>query len=228
MQSFFITAPGTGIGKTLVTTALCWQLRQQGKTVTALKPVITGYDASDPENDTALILKSCGLAPTPQLMETVSPWRFSAPLAPGMAAAREGKTIDIEALTGFCREHAGLQSDVVLVEGAGGVMAPLSDAHTALDWIEALGWPVILVAGSYLGALSHTLTALEALRGRDVAVRAIAVSESAGGSVSLDGTVRALEKFIPATTPIAKLPRLTVRRELWKAAPLVSWMINES
>ena len=58
MKPFFITSTGTGIGKTLTTTSLCWQLRQQGKSVTALKPVISGYDPIDLDNDSAKILKS--------------------------------------------------------------------------------------------------------------------------------------------------------------------------
>ena len=62
---FFITGAGTEIGKTLVTTSLCWQLKQRGHQVTALKPVITGYDAKDDNNDAALILKSCGVTASP-------------------------------------------------------------------------------------------------------------------------------------------------------------------
>jgi dethiobiotin synthetase len=177
MDSFFITSIGTGIGKTLVTTALCSQLRQQGKKVTALKPIVSGFTYDDPESDPALILQSCGLMPTKALIDTISPWRFAAPIAPNMAALSEGKTIDLDKVIAYCRDHTNLKSDAVLLEGAGGVMAPISDQYTMLDWMEGLQWPVILVAGSYLGSLSHTLTAVEALRGRGVPVRALVISE---------------------------------------------------
>jgi dethiobiotin synthetase len=224
MPAYFITSSGTDIGKTMVTTTLAWQLRQQGKTVTALKPVITGYDEHDPGNDTALILKSCGLKPTPALMKTISPWRFAAPLAPNMAAAKEGITLSLNPLVEFCREHATLESDIVLVEGVGGVMVPLNENETVLDWMKALGWPAILVVGSYLGSISHTLTALAALQSAHVPVRALVVSESAGSQVTLDDTAATLGKFMPPHIPIVKVPRWRESPELWKMMPLISWM----
>lgn len=224
MPSFFITGSGTGVGKTLVMTILCWQLRQSGKTVTALKPVITGYNPEDAGNDAALILKSCGLVSSPALMATIAPWRYRAPLSPSMAAAQEGNPVDVEALAQFCRDHAALESDVVLAEGVGGVMSPLTETQTVLDWMEALGWPVILASGSYLGALSHTLASLEALKSRRIRVQALVVSESEGSPVSLVETAVALEKFLPSALPVVKLPRIGGKGELWKQAPPISWM----
>jgi dethiobiotin synthetase len=227
MQPFFITGIDTDIGKTLVTTTLCWQLRQMGKQVTALKPIITGYDPNDQMSDSALILKSCGLSPTPQLMETISPWRYKAQLAPNMAAAHEGKPpVDVDAIVKYCREHAALQSDVLLVEGAGGLMAPINDHHTTLDVMRTLAWPVILVAGNYLGALSHTLTAVEVLRSRGLSMRALIVNQSDKSPVSLEDTTATLQRFIPSDIPIVKMPRLTGKEDLWKAAPLISWIIS--
>lgn len=223
-QPFFITSTGTGIGKTLVTTALCWQLKQQKKSVTAIKPVITGFDGRDMESDTALILQSCGLKPTPQMVKAISPWHFTAPLAPNMAAAKEGKTIDFNDVVQFCRDHTTLESDIVIAEGAGGVMAPLDDMHTMLDLMQQLGWPVVLVAGSYLGSLSHTLTALEALRSRVVLVRALIVSESEASTVPLTDTINALTPFVPVDIPIVKLPRLRVQEALWQHMPPIGWI----
>lgn len=227
MQHFFITSSGTDIGKTLVTTTLCWQLRQMGKTVTALKPIVTGYDPHDMKSDTAMILKSCEIHPTPQLMKTVSPWRYAAQLSPNMASHKEGTRINLSTLVEFCREHAALESDVVLVEGVGGVMAPINDQHTVLDWMKELGWPTVLVVGSYLGTLSHTLTALNTLIAQQIMVRAIVVSESGNSAVPLDETVSTLEKFVPAYIPIVKIPRQRGKEELWKTVPLISWMCEE-
>lgn len=225
-QPFFITGTGTCIGKTLVTTALCAQLRQQGKTVTALKPVVTGFNSEDAASDTALILQSCGLTPTPAMINTVSPWRFKAPLAPNLAAAKEGRSIAFDEVAAFCREHAALESDIVLIEGAGGVMAPLNDTHTALDLMQELAWPVILATASYLGAISHTLTAMEALHARRLPIRALVMSESDASAVTLDDTVAALSPFVPADIPLVKLPRLRVKSELWKHAPPISWICD--
>lgn len=228
MQPYFITSSGTSIGKTLVTCALSWQLRQLGKTVTALKPVISGYHPHDPMCDSARILKSCGLQPTPEMMETISPWRFTAPLSPHMAAAQEGTSIDFKAVVDFCREHTALNTDVLLVEGAGGVMVPLDDRHTILDWMIALNWPVILVVGTYLGAISHTLTALEVLRSRGLTVQAVVITESYERAVSLDDTAATIEKFLPKTIPIVKLPRVGVTEDPWKHVPSISWLCRTS
>ncbi len=224
MQPFFITASGTDIGKTLITTTLCWQLRQLGKKVTALKPLITGYDAADDNNDTSLILKSCGLSPTPETMESISPWRFKEQLAPSMAATRDGKHVALEQVVNYCHEHAQLANDILLVEGVGGVMVPLNDSATVLDWMSALNWPIILVTGNYLGSISHTLCSIEVLKARGLALRALVVSESAKSPVPLDDTVSALQKFVPMETPIIKIPRQPPKDELWKTMPLISWI----
>lgn len=222
--SFFITATGTDIGKTLVTTALCWQLKQRGFNVTALKPVISGFSADDMKSDSALILKSCNLTPTPAMLKTISPWQFVAPLSPNLAAQKEKKFIVFEEVVAFCEEHAAMKSDAVLVEGAGGLMTPLDDRHTMLDCMDRLRWPVILVAGTYLGAISHTLTALEVLRQRHIPVSAVVLSESKSTDVSLAETVEGLSPFIPAQIPLVKLPRIQSQSEMWMHVPNISWI----
>ena len=90
----------------------------------------------------------------------MSPWRFAAPLAPDMAAAREGRALDFDRPDRVCRHAIDARTDVLLIEGIGGIMVPLDERHTVLDWMVALRLPVLLVAGSYLGTISHTLTAV--------------------------------------------------------------------
>ncbi|MDX2112621.1 MAG: dethiobiotin synthase [Alphaproteobacteria bacterium] len=228
MRPFFITSSGTGVGKTHVTTTLCWQLAQAGKKVTALKPVISGFRQDDPATDSALILQSLGLTHAPQLLETISPWQFAAPLAPNMAAEREGKPApQVDELVAFCREHAALANDVLLVEGVGGVMVPLNHQHTVLDWMAVLGWPVILVVGSYLGTISHTLTAIEVLRQRGVPLHALVVSESPMSDVPMEDTVRTFEQFISRDIPIVKLPRSS-KAKPWEHMPPIRWLVEPS
>ncbi len=195
--------------------------------MTTLKPVITGYNAEDEDNDTSLILKSCGLMPTASMMETISPWRYTAALSPNMAARKESERVELDKLVAYCRDHTGLESDVVLVEGVGGVMVPLNDKHTTLDWMAALNWPAILVSGSYLGSLNHTLTAYEVLKLRNIPIKAIIVNESEHSTVSLLDTVATLEKFIAPDVPVVKILRLQEKTEMWKQMPLISWMVND-
>jgi len=215
-NKYFITASGTGVGKTLVTTGLYWQLNQAGHKVKALKPLASGYDTHDPESDTALILKCGGLDKT--MAYSISPWKFSAPLAPNLAAELEGKTVPFMELLEFCR-NSSENDGYTLIEGVGGVMAPIDDSHSVIDWISEIGWPVICVGGSYLGAMSHTLTAITALRTRNIPIHAIVISESDKEEVTLSDTVNTLKKFIPKDIPIVSIPRLVTSEEAWKQVP---------
>jgi dethiobiotin synthetase len=207
MTALFITATGTEVGKTFLSCGLIHQLRAQQRSISALKPVISGFDAAHPEaSDSGALLAALGRPPTIENVADISPWRFAAPLSPDMAARREGRTIDLATLIAFCRK-AMAQSERLLIEGIGGLMVPLDDGHTVLDWIEALDVPVILVAGSYLGTLSHTLTALEVLEMRARKLVALVVSESEGSSVPLSDTLETLQRLVPNTQMFA-LPRL--------------------
>ncbi len=219
MRKMFITAVGTGIGKTLVTTVLCHQLLLAGRKIHAIKPLVSGYFPDNPGSDPALIVRSLGREPTLESIAAIAPWRFSAALSPHIAALREGRTVEIYDITGFCRRHEPNDDGLLIVEGAGGVMAPITQEHTGLDLMSRLGYPVILVTGSYLGALSHSLTAVAALRGRRVALQAIIVSESED-SVGLADTVDSLRQFTGMDLPVYALPRLTgTDEEKWRGAP---------
>ncbi len=216
MRALFVTGTGTGVGKTVVAAALCRELRAMGRGVRALKPVISGWDSDDvPASDTGMLLTSLGAPLTHEAVDAVSPWRFAAPLSPDMAAAREGRRLDVEAILAFCRAAEG---DPLLIEGVGGVMVPLDDRHTVLDWMAALGIPALLVAGSYLGTISHTLTALAALRARAIPVAGLAISESPESPVPLAETRDTILRHAgPLRT--ALLPRLPDGPAPWCAAP---------
>jgi dethiobiotin synthetase len=219
VKPLFITATGTGIGKTIVTTALAWQAKRAGKSVRVLKPVISGFteDTYD-ESDTALILKSLGLEETEDAISNISPWRYEAPLAPDMAAARENTALDFEKLISCCTEAAEGPDDIVLIEGVGGLMVPLTETRTVLDWIKALGCSSLLVSGSYLGTISHTLTAMETAETHGLPIKAIIISESEESPVPVAETAAAIGRFLPGT-PVLELPRLPAGLEQWRHAP---------
>lgn len=196
MKRYFITASGTEIGKTFVTSLFIRQLRAKGKSAAALKPLITGYtDETAPESDTRYLLDALGLPMNAQNIAAISPWRFEAPLAPNMAAQREGRQIDLKEVVNFCNAARNGGEDYLLIEGVGGVMVPLDDIYTVRDWIMILQMPALLVTGSYLGSISHTLTALEALQSRGIKVAGIVVSESPASPVPLDETLETLSRF---------------------------------
>jgi dethiobiotin synthetase len=206
MTAVFVTSSGTGIGKTFVTLRLIEELKAEGRRVRALKPVASGFESAHAESsDTALLLRAQGLDVTAQNLDAASPWRFTAPLSPDMAAAREQRSIPFAALVAHCRA-ASEPAGATLIEGVGGVMAPLDAEHTVLDWIDALWVPVLLVVGSYLGSLSHSLTAASALRERGVTIAGVVVSESEEQPVAAAETAATLARFV-APVPVCVLPR---------------------
>jgi dethiobiotin synthetase len=221
----FITATGTGIGKTLLTASLAYQARMRGKSVQAMKPVVTGFTPETlAESDTAILLAALGKPPTDENIAAVSPFRFAAPLAPAMAAAKEGKRLGFEALVAASRPKSE-HPDVVLIEGIGGLMVPLARGVTVLDWIVQLRYPVILVTGSYLGTISHTLTAAEVLRTRRVPLAGVVVSEAENSTVGLLPTVRAIGDFVDA--PVFPLPRIDGQEPWWRAPDLSMLLQSE-
>ena len=206
MSTIFVTASGTEIGKTFVACALIHQLRRAGRSVSALKPVATGISPETvSSSDSALLLEALGVPAADDAVAAITPWRFTEPLSPDMAAAREHTTIPFNELVAFCQVDRG--TDVTLVEGIGGVMVPLDGRHTVLDWIAALGAPALLVTGSYLGTLSHTLTAVGMLRARDVELAGIIVNESGTQPVTPEETADAIARFA-AEAPVRVLRRL--------------------
>ena len=199
MTTLFVTASGTDVGKTFVTLRLIDELTAAGYRVRALKPVASGFDATDlGASDTGALLRAQGLEPSAANLDAVSPWRFAAPLSPDMAAARERRAVPFEALVDFCR--APRDADVTLIEGIGGVMVPLDDTHTVLDWVVALDAPTLLVVGSYLGTLSHSLTAAAALKTRGARIAGVIVSESAEQPAPAAETAMVLARFLKPTT----------------------------
>jgi dethiobiotin synthetase len=207
MKTVFVAGAGTDVGKTYVACALIRALRRQGRAIDALKPAASGFDPDRlGESDPGRLLEALGRAPTAEALDAICPLRFEAALAPPSAARREGRTLDFEAVLEPCRarlERADV--DVLLIEGAGGVMSPIADRATNVDLIKALGVPVLLVGGSYLGAMTHSLTALEVLKARGCKSLALVVSESPDG-VDLDETVAELRPFT-GEIPIIALQR---------------------
>lgn len=204
MKRLFVAGTGTDLGKTHVACALLEAARGRDLSVDAFKPVVSGFNPDAPKgSDPARLAAALG---RPEAWSEVSPRRYRAPLAPNLAARLEGDTLVLSDLVADCQAWLrGRQVDLALVEGAGGVMSPMTDAATNLDLMVALGLPVLLVAGSYLGTASDLLTALEVLRARGLTIAAVVVSESVNAP-DLDQTVEMLRAF-ERQTPILVAPR---------------------
>jgi dethiobiotin synthetase len=208
MTAVFITATGTDIGKTFVTAGLIRHIRATGRAVDAIKPVVSGFDPQGwHESDPAALLAALGRPVTLEEADRISPWRFKAPLSPHMAARHEGRAIAFQEVVEFCRRAMAARPGVLLIEGVGGIMVPIDDRRTVLDWMQVLRIPIILVAGTYVGTISHTLTALEVLVRRNLNVAGVVISESAGSEAPLADTVATLQRFA-ASIDVVALPRL--------------------
>jgi dethiobiotin synthetase len=223
MTAVFITATGTDIGKTFIARGMIHQLRARGRTVEALKPVITGFDPRMPQaTDTGRLLLALGHTLTPELIAEMSPYRLRQPLSPDIAARKEGTRIDFATLNAHCRRAVARHGDALIIEGIGGIMVPLDDRHTVLDWMIELDLPLILAAGSYVGTLSHTLSALDVLDRNALKVAAVVVNETPGSAADLDDTAKTIRRFA-AGIEVFALPRLP---EGMLDHPVLAWLAD--
>lgn len=205
MKTIFISGTGTGVGKTYVTCALIRALRERGTRVAALKPVASGVEPGrEEESDAAHILEALGEIPTPENFARITPFSFRAALSPDMAAHREGKKLLIADVLAACRMPR--DADILLIEGAGGIMSPIATGHLNIGLAAALGAPVLLVAGTYLGTISHILTAFSAFKLHKVFPCALVLSESENSPVAPDEIRDLLKQYVAGLT-ITALPR---------------------
>jgi dethiobiotin synthetase len=205
VTAIFITATGPDVGRTLVVASLIRHFRQSGRAVDAIKPIVSGYDpAQAAASETGMLVSALGLPFTPESIDRISPWRFRAALSPDLAARQEGRSLDVDGVVAYCQSAIDRRRDILLIDGIGGIMAPLDETRTILDVMMALRLPLILVTGSYPGTISHTLTALDSLFRRDINVLATIVSETPGSGTPLDEVVATIARF---AAPVIGLPR---------------------
>jgi dethiobiotin synthetase len=179
MSGIFVTAIGTDCGKTHATAAVVRTMLERGDRVLALKPLMTGFDPEKLEaSDAGRLLAAMGRSVSEDEVARINWKRLPEWSAPNVAARHAGMKLDFDDMSGFVSAAVRQFHGPVLVEGVGGVMSPLTDEKTNIDLAADLGWPVLLMASNYLGAVSHTLTALESLEKRRLAVRAIGVTQS--------------------------------------------------
>lgn len=191
MRGFFVTATGTGAGKTTLTASLARTLRAERISVAALKPIETGVDPI--AADARALADASG---DPSLADDPRWYRARLPAAPYAATLEGEPPVDVARLVDGARDRA--RDRIALVEGAGGLLVPLDREHTIADLARALGLPLILVAPDRLGVLSDTLAIVAAARAHDLAIAALVLNQT---SPDVDASVRTNARILAERVP---------------------------
>jgi dethiobiotin synthetase len=177
MKAFFITGTDTGVGKTVIAGAIAAALARAGLSVGVMKPCESGCGEKGGKLVPADALFLRAMAGCDDGLDEVCPYRLRAPLAPGVAAKMEGIVIDparIQKLfAAACSRH-----DVVLVEGAGGLLAPVTDRLLTIDLVKLLELPLIIVGRLCLGAINHALLTVREAERSGVPVAGIILNQT--------------------------------------------------
>ncbi|MCU0727800.1 MAG: dethiobiotin synthase [Planctomycetes bacterium] len=215
-----VTGTDTGVGKTVVAAALARTLVARGLRVVAVKPVESGCAVPPGEGEDGVVLARA----TGQAEPVAALDRLRAPLAPPLAAEREGVVLDVDSWRARIEDLAQ-RADIVLVEGAGGLLSPLTWELTALDLARDLGAAALVVAADRLGTISHARLVLGALRAAGIPVLGVIFSAPCAPDDSTGTNAAALARVEPGTR-IASLPRLAGPGEADRhLAEVDSWIL---
>lgn len=196
MTAVFVTGTDTGVGKTFVTCALAHALRARGRRVAVCKPVETGVER-EPED--AVALRRAANDPAP--LEDVCLYRLRAPLAPAVAARLEGIAVDVGRIATLIARRAAA-ADVLLVEGAGGLLVPLSGTTTFLELAVGLRLPLLMVAANRLGTVNHCALTARVAAAAGLAMHGFVLSQP---SPATDASAATNAETIVALTGLACL-----------------------
>jgi dethiobiotin synthetase len=174
MRGLLVTATDTGVGKTEVTCALVAGARARGVDAVGMKPAQSGVSPGEPSDADRLLAASGGCEP----LDALCPYSFGPPLAPAVAARVEGRAISLGRIVDAARALAARHA-AVIVEGAGGLLVPLTERETCADLATALGVPVLVVARAGLGTVNHAALTVEALLRRGLPIAGIVLNRTA-------------------------------------------------
>lgn len=213
MRGLFITGTDTGVGKTHVACSIVRELHTAGHRVGAYKPVCSGVrigaDGHSVWDDVEKLRQTLG---NEFSEERISPQRFAAPLAPPIAAQQEGRAVDLVELQGGL-DWWRSQCEVLIVEGAGGLLCPLTDVETMADLVARFQFPLLIVARLGLGTINHTLLTIEVARTRGLRVAGVLMNEAVpAGDDDPSINTNAFEIALRGGVPVLGIRRYQERR----------------
>lgn len=204
-EVIFVSGIHTDAGKSYATGWLAAELMKQGRSVITQKFVQTGNVGMSEDIEVHRRIMGTGMLPR-DLDHTTAPVIFSYPCSPQLAAEIDGRDIDLDVIDRATATLAA-EYDVVLVEGAGGLMVPLTDTFFTIDYVASRRLPLILVTNGSLGSINHTILSLEAIESRGIALHSVIYNthfDSADPRIAAD-TVGFLRRYLAARHPSAPL-----------------------
>jgi dethiobiotin synthetase len=219
LRGVFVTGTDTEAGKSVVAAAICAALAARGERVAAFKPVVTGLDEEPGEfgRDHELL---ASVAASGQAADDVAPYRFGPPVSPHLAAELAGVTVEPAELLAAARAH-----DLLVCEGVGGLLVPITPGYLVRDLAVDLALPVVVAARPGLGTINHTLMTVESARAAGLRVAAVVMTPWRDEPTTMERSNRATVEQLGGV-PVSGLP-LTNREGLAEAGaslPLERWL----
>ena len=203
LHGYFITGTDTGVGKTVVSSALIAAFRKAGLKVGALKPIETGVGEAGPLD--AIALRDAAGSTDP--LATICPQQFALPAAPNAAASAEDREVNLAAIDA-AYETLAKGRDLMVVEGAGGLLVPIRDDWTMAELARRLDLPLLVVARASLGTINHTALTLEVAASRELPVLGVIISHASGPISAADASNLLALKKILGDQLIGEIPPL--------------------
>ncbi|HEX2415122.1 MAG TPA: dethiobiotin synthase [Thermoleophilaceae bacterium] len=223
MRGVFVTGTDTEVGKSVLAAAICAALVANGRSVAAFKPVVTGLDERPGPfgHDHDLLARATGGRRPP---EEVAPYRFGPPASPHLAAECAGAPIDPARLVSLARDAAA-SAELLVVEGVGGLLVPLTPGYLVRDFAVDLALPVLVAARPALGTINHTLLTLEAARAGGLTVTGVVMTPWPDAPSAIERSNRATVQRL-GRVPAHGLPRTdpATLGEAGGALPLGDWL----
>jgi dethiobiotin synthetase len=219
LRGLFVTGTDTEVGKSVLAASICAALAARGERVAAFKPVVTGLDEEPGEfgRDHELLASVASAGQTP---EDVAPHRFGPPVSPHLAAELAGVALEPPELVAAARAH-----ELVVCEGVGGLLVPITPGYLVRDLAVDLGLPVVVAARPGLGTINHTLLTVEAARAGGLGVSAVVMTPWPDDPTPMERSNRAIVERL-GDVQVAGLPSTTRDRlaEAGASLPVEDWL----
>jgi dethiobiotin synthetase len=225
LRGLFVTGTDTEVGKSVVAACICAALAARGERVAAFKPVVTGLDEEPGEfgRDHEVLARAANAGQRP---EDVTPHTFGPAVSPHLAAEMTGSAaIEPMEVAAAAREQAGSAEGVLVCEGVGGLMVPITPGYLVRDLAIDLGLPLVIAARPGLGTINHTLLTVEAARAGGLTVAAVVITPWPEDPTPMERSNRdTIERL--GDVQVTGLPRTTPDRlaEAGGALPVADWL----